>query len=297
LTVSTALRLVLVMVLWAGCFPFITLGLDMAPHLAFATLRAVLAGLVLILIGAMLHRPLPSGRRSWSLITLTGLGATTLGFLGMFHAAEFVSPGIASVIANSQPLLTVGLAYLFLDERIGSIGIAGIVAGFLGILAIASPGLSGGDTQAYALGVAYIILAAVGVAIGNIAIKRLPDDVDGLMAMGFQLLIGSVALGVFAVSTEDLRSMVWTGDFVIILVVLSTLGTSAVFWLWFSTLRHVALSRAVAFTFLIPLFGLVIGSVLFDERLGRVEILGASLIVAGILAVQFSGPSRQRKSA
>ena len=285
------------MILWAGCFPLITLGLDMAPHLAFATLRAVLAGLVLILIGALLHRPLPSGRRSWGLVALTGLGATALGFFGMFHAAEYVSPGIASVIANTQPLLTVGLAYLFLDERIGSIGIAGIVTGFLGILAIASPGLSDGGAQDYALGIAYIILAAVGVAIGNIAIKRLPDDVDGIMAMGFQLLIGSMALGVLAVSTEDLRSMVWTGDFVIILVVLSTLGTSAVFWLWFSTLRHVALSRAVAFTFLVPLFGLVIGGVLFDERLGQVEILGASLIVAGILAVQFSGPSRQRKSA
>lgn len=297
MTVSTALRLVLVMILWAGCFPLITLGLDMAPHLAFATLRAALAGFVLILIGTLLHRPLPSGKHSWGLVTVTGLGATTLGFLGMFHAAEYVSPGIASVIANSQPLLTVSLAYLFLDERIGSIGIAGIVTGFLGILAIASPGLSGGGAQSYALGIAYIILAAVGVAIGNIAIKRLPDDIDGIMAMGFQLLIGSVALGVFAVSTEDLRSMVWTADFVTILVVLSTLGTSAVFWLWFSTLRHVALSRAVAFTFLVPLFGLVIGGVLFDERLGRVEILGASLIIAGILAVQFSGPSRQRKSA
>lgn len=269
----------------------------MAPHLAFATLRAVLAGLVLILIGALLHRPLPSGRRSWGLVALTGFGATALGFFGMFHAAEYVSPGIASVIANTQPLLTVGLAYLILDERIGSIGIAGIVTGFLGILAIASPGLSGGGAQDYALGIAYIILAAVGVAIGNIAIKRLPDDVDGIMAMGFQLLIGSVALGVLAVSTEDLRSMVWTGDFVIILVVLSTLGTSAVFWLWFSTLRQVALSRAVAFTFLVPLFGLVIGRILFAERLGQVEILGASLIVAGILTVQFSGPSRQRKPA
>lgn len=29
-------------------------------------------------------------------------GATTLGFLGMFHAAEFVSPGLATIIANAQ---------------------------------------------------------------------------------------------------------------------------------------------------------------------------------------------------
>lgn len=297
MTISTTLRLVLVMILWAGCFPFITLGLDMAPHLAFATMRALLAGLCLVLIGTMLRRPLPTGRRTWFLISVIGFGATGLGFLGMFHAAEYVSPGVATVIANTQPLLTVILAYFFLNEGLGLIGLAGIVLGFLGIVAIASPGMSGGSTQDYALGVAYIGLAAIGVAIGNVAIKQLPQQVDGVMAMGFQLLIGSIPLAALSVSTEASQSMVWTGEFLIILTVLSTFGTSIVFWLWFSVLQEVALSRAVAFTFLVPLFGLVIGRTLFNERLGWIEVIGATLILTGILAVQFAGISRERKTA
>src|SRR3546814_6697573 len=103
MTVGVSLRLLTVMVLWASCFPLITIGLDLAPHLAFAAMRAALAGLCLVAFGAVFNRPVPRGARSWGLIALVGLGATSLGFLGMFHAAEFVSPGLATVIANAQP--------------------------------------------------------------------------------------------------------------------------------------------------------------------------------------------------
>src|SRR3546814_2441298 len=96
MTVGVSLRLLTVMVLWASCFPLITIGLDLAPHLAFAAIRATLAGLCLIALGAFFHRPLPRDTRSWVLVVVVGLGATSLGFLGMFHAAEFVSPGLAT---------------------------------------------------------------------------------------------------------------------------------------------------------------------------------------------------------
>lgn len=288
------MRLLVVMLLWAACFPFITLGLDLAPHIAFATMRAILAGLTLIFLGVFFGRPLPKGRRTWVLIAITGLGATSLGFLGMFHAAEYVSPGVATVIANTQPLLAVILAYAFLSERVGLIGAAGLVLGFVGIVAFAWPGLSAGAVKGYGLGIAYIALAATGIAVGNVAIKRLTAEVDGIMAMGFQLLLGSLPLAILSLLTEDLRSMVWSANFLIILLALSTLGTSLVFWLWFSVLKEVSLSRANAFTFLVPLFGITIGMALFDERFGWVEATGAALILIGIVLAQYGMSSNIR---
>ena len=41
MTIGAAFRLLVVMVLWAACFPLITIGLDLAPHLAFAALRGL----------------------------------------------------------------------------------------------------------------------------------------------------------------------------------------------------------------------------------------------------------------
>ena len=128
--VSVVLGLVAAMVLWAACFPLLAVGLDLAPHLAFAAMRAALAGLGLLVLGAVLRRRVPRGGRVWGLILLVALGSTTLGFLGMFHAAEFLSPGIATVIANAQPLLAVILARAFLGERLEAMGKTGLAAGF-----------------------------------------------------------------------------------------------------------------------------------------------------------------------
>lgn len=64
MTLGSVLRLLVVMSLWAACFPLITIGLDLAPHLAFATLRAALAGLCLLLLGAFFGRPVPRSLRN-----------------------------------------------------------------------------------------------------------------------------------------------------------------------------------------------------------------------------------------
>jgi drug/metabolite transporter (DMT)-like permease len=286
MTIGASLRLLFVMGLWAACFPLITIGLDLAPHLAFAAMRAALAGACLLALGAVFRRPVPQGRRSWALIAVVALGATTLGFLGMFHAAEFVSPGLATVIANAQPLLAAVLAHAFLGERLMAFGKAGLATGLAGIVAIAWPGLASGDIQGYTLGIAYVALAAGGVATGNIAIKRLTGQVDAVLAMGFQLLIGAVPLAFLSILTEDVSSLAWSTEFVLVLMVLSVFGTSLAFWLWFAALEQVDLNRANAFTFLVPLFGLALGAVFFEERLGWVQAGGAALVVLSIVLVQ-----------
>jgi drug/metabolite transporter (DMT)-like permease len=280
------------MVLWASCFPLITIGLDLAPHLAFAAMRAALAGLCLIGFGILFRRRVPQGARSWALVVLVGFGSTSLGFLGMFHAAEFVSPGLATVIANAQPILAAVLAHAFLGERLMAIGKIGLMTGLAGIAAIAWPGLTAGDIPGYGLGIAYVVLAATGVSIGNIAIKRLTGQVDAIMAMGFQLLIGAAPLALLSMLTEDVASLSWSVDFALVLVVLAVFGSSLAFWLWFAALEQVKLNRANAFTFLVPIFGLGIGAALFEERLAWVQVAGVLLVLAGIVLVQRDDPER-----
>ncbi len=294
MTIRAALRLVAVMVLWASCFPLITVGLDLAPHLAFAALRAALAGACLIALGSLCHRPVPVAGRSWILIAVVGLGATGLGFLGMFHAAEFVSPGLATVIANVQPIIAAVLGYIFLGERLTAIGKIGLATGLAGIAVIAWPTIASGHVQGYSLGIAYVVLAATGVSVGNVAIKRLTGQVDPIMAMGFQLLIGAVPLALLSVLTEDISIVTWATEFALVLVALA-LGSSLAFWLWFDVLERVDLNRANAFTFLVPIFGLMIGATFFGERLEVVQIVGVNLVLTGILLVQRDAGSTLRR--
>ena len=285
MTLAGALRLLATMGLWASCFPLIAIGLNLAPHLAFAAMRAALGGAGLLALGILFRRPMPRGARSWMLIGVTGISATSLGFLGMFHAAEFVSPGIASVIFNTQPLVGAVLARAFLNEKLAVTGKIGLVVGFAGIVIMSSPGLASADAQGYATGIVYIALAAIGTAVGNLAMKRLSGDVDAMMAVGFSLLLGAVPLALWSALKEDM-SLPWTGEFAVVLAVLSVFGTSLAFWLWFTALQNVELGVANAFTFLGPLFGLAIGAAAFGERIGWLQAVGVILVLAGVVIAQ-----------
>lgn len=285
MTHMTTLKIVLAMLLWALCFPLITAGLEFSPHLTFATLRAMLAGTVLTLLACLLRRPFPCSRQVWVALIIVGLGATSLGFVGMFHAAEFVTPGLATVIANTQPLLAAVLATFWLGERLSHSGKIGLAAAFAGILLIALPRvLSDGDGN-YAIGVGYLILAAIGVTFSNVAIKTVAKDVDALFAMGLQMLIGSVPLAVAALVLEEPTDINWTPVFVGSLLGLVFFGSALVYWLWFSALETVSLNRANAFSFLVPVFGLTISAIFYGETLSRLQLVGIAMIFIGIIFV------------
>lgn len=292
MTAANGFRLILVMVLWAICFPLITMGLDSVPHLGFAAMRAFLAGVALLVVGAALRRPFPSDRNAWGILGVVGIGATTLGFLGMFHAAEYVSPGVATVIASTQPLMAAVLAHFLLQERLDTRSKAGLLLGFLGIVLIAAPNMLPETSGEYAKGIAYIVLSALGITIANVAMKSLAGRVDALMGMGIQLVLGAFPLTVLALATEDSGRIQWSLQFGAVLLVLALLGTSVVFWLWFSVLKQVELSRANAFNFLVPVFGLAIGAGLFGETIGWTSAIGATLTIVGIAFVNVPRVSR-----
>jgi drug/metabolite transporter (DMT)-like permease len=275
-------KIVLVMFLWAICFPLIVAGFAYAPHLTFAALRAFVAGSALVAVGLLLGRRWPRGLQVWVTLVFVGLGATSLAFLGMFRASEFVSPGIATVIANTQPLLAAVLASLFLGEHLDRRGKIGLALGYSGIVVIVLPQLATVNADSYLAGVGYILLAAFGISVSNVLIRRIAPKVDALMAMGTQLLIGGVPLAVGAFMLEDPGTVIWSYEFVLILAGLALFGSALGYWLWSDILKKTELNRANAFSFLVPMFGLSLGALFFNERIGWFEITGIGLSLVGI---------------
>ena len=272
----------MVMILWASCYPLISLGLAEAPHLTFAALRALLAGMVLLLIAALKGAALPSSLAEWAWISLAGLGMTGLGYFGMFHGAAFVSPGLATVVESLQPLFAAMLALVFLRERLGTLGWFGLVLGLAGVALIAGPRVladGGGNT---ALGLGYVIAATSGVAIGNIAMKKVSRRVDAAMAMSLQLLIGAIPITLLAALNDDPLSIHWSMRFTVSLIGLALPGTALAYWLWQKALQSLDVSKAVAFSFLVPLIGVSVGAVFFNEPITANVIGGAGLAAIGV---------------
>ena len=285
LSVPVLVRIVSVRLLWALCFPLITVGLEMVPPFYFAAARAFMAGGALLVFAMTLGRPFPTACSTWASLVCIGLTATSLGFLGMFLASQFVAPGFATVVANTQPLIAGVLASVLLGERLRAGDRVGLLLGFAGVTIMTLPRVLADSGNAYSLGTAYVLLAAIGVAIGNILMKRVANGVDPLMAMGWQLVFGGVPLLIAAAVLEPLPSALWTPRFLTVLVAIALLGTALAFYLWFAVLQSSSLTRANAFSFLTPVFGVAIGVGLFGEDLSLAQFVGIALVLLGIQQV------------
>lgn len=284
--------MVAVDLLWALCYPLIALGLDRSPPLAFAAMRAGIAGVALGAYAVATRRRWPTGRRAWTLIALVGACSTGLGFTGMFLAGGQISPGLATVLANVQPLVAGFLAWTLLRERLGRHRMAALGLGFLGIVLVSTTALEGAIEPA---GIAWVLVAALGVAAGNVALRALGPHYDPVPVTAAQISIGACLLGLASAATERPITIEWTAPFFLSLFALALLGTgvAAVGWLWLLG-RH-PLNRLNPFTFLSPVFALAIGALAFGEQLAILQWLGvAAILAASGVAARDPEPTRAR---
>ena len=274
--------LLLVMFLWALCFPLIATGLSMSPPFYFAALRSLVAGVGLLIPAVALRRPLPRQPRLWLGILGVGLSYTSAGFAGMFLAGGVVSPGLASVLANMQPLIAVILAFFLIGEQLRRSSLLGLLMGFFGIVLTALPSFSAQATSGSSSGLGYVLLGALGVAVGNILLKRIAGQVDSLMATGWQFILGSLPLLALAQWLEVPSSVIWNGAFAMNLLALGLGGTALPLLLWFWLLRRAELTRLNTFTFLTPIFALMMSAFFFGERLQWIQAVGITLSLYGV---------------
>lgn len=281
---------VLVMFLWALCYPLVATGLSYVPPLFYGFLRALISGLVLLGLGWYLGRPRISGRRSWVLVCAIGFTATTIGFWGMFYAGGILSPGLATVLSNTQPLIAAALALPFLHERMDRRALMGLLVGFFGVLLVS---FGSGDLPegTLVLGIAYVLVAALGLAVGNVIMKMVSTRIDIINAMGWQLLIGAMPLVLLSFALETNHSLNLDLNFLVNLLILSLFGTALPFVIWFWLLRKRPLHKLNSFSFLTPVIGLGLGYIFYAETLTLVQIGGVIAVISGVWLVNDGRPS------
>jgi len=249
-----------------------------------AFLRSLVAGLFLLIIAIVLKRPFPRATKHWLLIVAIALSATSIGFWGMFYAGSLISPGLATVLTNTQPLIAGLLGWYFLKESLNKRAIIGILVGFFGVFIISTESLLLPNSQA-SNGLFYALVAALGVAISNILLKKLANQADVFYAMGFQLLIGAIPLGLLSFYFGELPSFQFSLAFGWILLALALLGTALPFTLWFWLMSKAPLYQLNIFSFLNPVFGLFLGYVYFSESLSIYQYSGIAFIIFSVYLV------------
>lgn len=269
--------MLLIAIVYAVCASLIKIGLQFAPPLLFGTLRAFLAAV--LLLGWLLwtkQRFFPT-KSEWMKILLVGIAATTIGYGMMFISPGRTSAGIASVLGNLQPLFTIVLAALLLKEYPRKKDVVALLIGIIGISLISFFDFSNKSVFGFA-GMAAALLASGGTAVGNVLMKKSSLNFNIMRVTAWQLLIGAVPLWFWSLSVES-RRVVWNPEFMAILLFLVVIGTAIPTVIWFNLIQSHPVGKLSLFFFLVPVFGLLVASLIFRETLKINEISGLILIV------------------
>lgn len=217
----------------------------------------------------------------------------SLEFFLLAQALQLTSASHAVVLLYTAPIfVALGLHWKFPSERLSTLQWMGIAIAFLGIVVTFLRVESGshsalqqqmlwGDLLALAASIAWAA-TTITVRLSSLAQAAVTQTLFYQLAGSFVLLFGlAVILGQETIHFTPL---------VLGSLAFHTLVVSfASFLAWFWLLRNYLASRLGVFSFLTPLFGMTFGVWLLGEKIELNFLIGAVLVLFGIVIVSFQG--------
>ncbi|MGF4045396.1 EamA family transporter [Paenarthrobacter nitroguajacolicus] len=275
-------------IVWGSTYLITTQFLPADRPLLAATIRALPAGLVLMLATRTVLRG------SWW-FKAAALGALNIGlfFFLLFFTAYELPGGVAALVMSIQPLFVLLLGAVLLGEKIRAAHILACAVGALGIglLVLRS------EAALTAVGILAGLVGALSMATGIVLTKRWgrPPGVGLLGFTGVQLAMGGVMLLPVALVAEglpqELSSLNLAG-----FAFLSIVGALLAYVVWFRGIERLP-ALAVSFLgFLSPLVATFLGFAFLGESLTPLQLAGAVLVLASVLFAQRSPTTLKREN-
>jgi drug/metabolite transporter (DMT)-like permease len=274
----------LLCLLWGSTWIVIRKGLDDLPPFTSAGVRFLLAGTIMTVLAMTLGRResgSPPRRSLWVHAGVLNFAAS----YGIVYWAETVLPsGLVAVLWGVFPMMMAALGHYFLPgERLAGIQWAGFLVGFAGIALLFWTDLRQFGTDGLPAA-AILLLSPLACAVSTTFIKLHGANTNSTLLNRNGMLLGAALLLCLAIFTEREAEFDWTGTAVLSIAYLSICGTVVTFGIYFWLLRYAPANRLALIAYITPVIALSF-SWMFAERVTWNTILGAALIIGGVIAV------------
>ncbi|MGE8174809.1 DMT family transporter [Pseudomonas fluorescens] len=256
--------------------------------------RCVFGAATLLLICAVFGflRPGILTRTTFLLAVLSG-GAIVGNWVLLFASYSRASIAIGTAVYNVQPFMLVGLAALFLGEKITAQKLFWLGVSFLGMLAIVSAhGEQGAGGGEYLLGIALALGAALLYAFAALIIKRLTGTPPHLIAL-IQVCTGVLLLAPWAnFSALPQQTAAWAS-----LLTLGIVHTGLMYVLLYGAIQKLPTALTGALSFIYPIAAIFVDWFAFGHRLELLQWIGVVAILLAAAGMQQGWGNGVRKVA
>jgi drug/metabolite transporter (DMT)-like permease len=271
--------------IWSSAFTSAKIALADTPPFLFLGLRFAVAGIGAVLVALALGQRLPRERKTWQMVAIFGFCQNSL-YLGLnFWGMTLVPAGLAAIIASALPLVVAAFSRAFLGERLPWLGLAGLGAGFAGVILIMGGRVAEGVDP---FGIALCVGGLLALSAATMIVRGTSAGEGLLMIVGLQMLVGAVTLLPVGLLFESVADVRLTLSLALAFAYIVTMPGVIATLIWFALVNRIGATPASAFHFLNPAFGVAIAAALLGEGLSLADIAGVGIVTAAIAAVQLS---------
>ncbi|MBU2511412.1 DMT family transporter [bacterium] len=285
-------KLLLTAFFWGGTFiagRVVSRSMDpyAAAFLRFAIASVFLLGLILIKEGKLVSISL---KQLFFVILLgmTGVFAYNIFFFSGLHT---VVAGRASIIIALNPIAISILSSIIFKEKLTVLKLFGILISVTGALVVITFGdLSSIFSDPIGKGELFIFGCVVSWVSYSLIGKMVMSNLSPLVSVAYSALAGAIALSVPAF-TRGMADVIigYSAEEWISLFYLGFFGTVLGFYWYYQALNTVGPMKSSVFINFVPVSAIILAMVLLNEPVTVSLLVGAALVLSGVLLTNFSG--------
>lgn len=277
---ASIIRLVLLAAIWGGSFLFMKIAAPVLGAPIVAELRVFFAAAFLLVMAVFLRKPIQLIEH-WRHYLIIGFLNSALPFLLFSYAALNLTASMLSILNATAPIWGAVCVALW-DRKLFSVKtLIGLLLGVIGVSVLLGfdPILLEEKNYPY-------ILAAVGAAICYGVASTYAKHAKTVNA--FNNAHGSMwgaALVLLPIIPFFPVHEIPELDVITAILVLGVVCSGIAYLLYFRLIKDVGATSALTVTFLIPLFGVLWGTLFLNESVGWHTMVGTMIIICGTALV------------
>lgn len=271
--------------LWGPSFLFIKIAIEFIQPITLTAFRLGLGSLVLFTILKFQKVKLPNLKGRLKHVLAAGLIQSAIPFTLFAIGEKSIESSLAAIICGSAPLFTMVLAHFFnQNDQLTKLKVSGATIGFFGLLILISPALSGANSTAF--GILTVLVGAICYAIAFVYVKKFINlnDFEPLTLPTIQLFFSFLFLLPLALIFENPAKILLASKPAIFSAFgLAFFGSALAFVIYYKLLKSTSASFTAMVNYIVPVFGIILGSFVLDEKLSWNVYFGGALILFGVM--------------
>ena len=289
---GTDLLLLLTAVMWGTNFSVLKVGLADVSPLLFAVGRFVLALAMLLPLAWLTGSSLRIEPRLWPRLIGVGLLGNSLYMLLFVHGAARTSADNAALILATVPVWVVIITSATGTERVTPRGWCGVGLSLAGVVGIVVGSDAGTDLEFGGPGLVgdlLVLLATWAWSGYSVLVRPLVERCSPVSITVLATAVGTVPLVLLALPLVPLAQILsvpsrgWTT-----LTISALIGIVLPYLFWNQGIRRLGSARTSLYSYLVPPIALVVAGIWLGETLAPAQLLGAALVLVGVVMARQS---------